>query len=235
MKPWCDWLVNLLYPDRCYLCGRVIGWQTGLCPRCRQEAPYVLPPVCAVCGRGEDVCVCRQQKRAFARCVTPFYYDGVGKRGIGQLKNTGNRTCVNGLAAEMAEVIRRYYGGIAFDVIAAVPQYAARERRRGYNPAALLAKALSRRTGVPYAPVLRKLFDTPPQKELPANQRGGNVLGTFDVTRDVAGKTVLLVDDVITTGATLNECAKMLKIHGAAEVYAVTAAGAVLQKTGNAV
>ena len=79
--------------------------------------------------------------------------------------------------------------------------------------------------------LLRKIIRTRPQKELSALERSGNLLGVFDVepTADLEGKTVLLVDDVITTGATLDECAKMLKIYGAGEVYAATAAAALLK------
>jgi predicted amidophosphoribosyltransferase len=76
--------------------------------------------------------------------------------------------------------------------------------------------------------VLTKITVTAPQKELKAVERSGNLLGVFDVCGEVSGKTILLVDDVITTGTTLDECAKMLKIFGAEEVYAVTAAAACL-------
>ena len=94
----------------------------------------------------------------------------------------------------------------------------------------MLVAVLSKRLALPYEPVLTKLTHTQPQKELTALRRRGNLLGVFDVCSDVSGKTILLVDDVITTGATLDECAKMLKIFGAAEVYGVTAAAAVLSK-----
>ncbi len=200
-----------------------------LCPACRDDAPYVLPPVCDLCGRGEDNCRCRDRRRAFERCVMPFYYDGVGKTGIGQLKNAADRTVADGFAAEMAEVLRREYGGIVFDLLVPVPLYKKDEQMRGYNPAAMLAHALARRTGIPYAPCLRKLYRTTPQKALSALRRSGNLLGAFDVDKPqtVADKTVLLVDDTVTTGATLDECAKMLKIYGAKAVYAVTAAGSL--------
>ncbi len=156
----------------------------------------------------------------------PFYYDGLGESGIGQLKNAADRTVADGLAVEMAEVMRREYGGIRFDCVMPVPQFKKDERKKGYNPAALLALALSSRTDIPYVAGLRKLFHTTPQKELRAIQRSGNLLGAFtvDEPRAADGKTVLLVDDTVTTGSTLDECAKMLKIYGACAVYAVTAA-----------
>ena len=229
MKPWIAWIVNLFFPRRCCLCGCVITLQQTMCSDCLRDAPFVLPPTCEVCGRGEDKCTCRRGRRAYERCVMPFYYVDLGKQGIGQLKNAADITVARGFAAEMAEVVRREYGGIPFDCLMAVPQYYKDERRKGYNPAAMLARALSRVTGIPYEPRLRKLFHTTPQKELRAIQRSGNLLGAFTVDEPnaVVGKTVLLVDDTVTTGSTLDECAKMLKIYGAQAVYAVTAAASV--------
>jgi ComF family protein len=158
----------------------------------------------------------------------PFYYKGRGKDGISQLKTAADCTVAEGFAAEMAEVIRREYGGIAFDCVMPVPQYKADERKKGYNPAALLARALSRCTGIPYACGLRKLIHTTPQKELRAVARSGNLLGAFmvDDPKIVADKVVLLVDDTITTGATLEECAEMLYAAGAEKIVAITVASA---------
>ena len=226
-----SWLAHLLFPQRCCLCGAVVEWRQTMCVACRRNAPYVLPPICERCGRNEDDCTCRGHRRHFERCVMPFYYKGRGKDGISQLKTAADCTVAEGFAAEMAEVIRREYGGIAFDCVMPVPQYKADERKKGYNPAALLARALSRCTGIPYACGLRKLIHTTPQKELRAVARSGNLLGAFmvDDPKIVADKVVLLVDDTITTGATLDECAKMLKIYGASEVYAVTAASSVYE------
>ncbi len=201
----------------------------GLCGQCREQAPYVLPPVCEFCGRGEDYCTCRRHRRAFERCVMPFYYDDCGKCGIAQLKNVGDSSVAEGFAAEMAEVVRREYGGIRFDCIMPVPLYKADEWDRGYNSADLLAQALAERTGIAYMPRLRKLFRTTPQKTLGVVRRSGNLLGAFTVDKPetVKDAVILLVDDTVTTGTTLDECAKMLKIYGAQAVYAVTAAGSV--------
>lgn len=225
MKGWAvtEWLWNLVYPDRCYICGEVIPWRSGLCRTCAEKAPRILPPVCSKCGRGEDRCSCRQRQMHFARCVSPFYYEDTVKTGILALKNTACRPYVSGFAAEIAEVLRREYGGIAFDRITAVPLYRADERLRGFDPNALLAKQLARLTGIAYAPLLKKTVHTAPQKSLDARLRSGNLLGAFDVTVPVQGMTILLIDDIITTGATLDECAKMHKLAGAAEVYAATA------------
>ena len=226
------WLLSLVFPVRCCLCGEVVAWTEHLCARCRREAPYILPPVCERCGCQEDDCTCGERHRHFARCVAPFRREGVVQDAINRLKKDDWVTDTRGLAIEMAEVLRREYGGISFDAVTDVPMHKKDYRKRGHNDAALLAQALAKQIGVPYHPLLRKIIHTRPQKGLGAVERTGNLLGAFDVIDGewVKDKTVLLVDDVITTGSTMDECAKMLKIYDAAEVYAVAVAVVVLPR-----
>ena len=224
-----DALVRLLFPHHCLLCNEILMPNQRLCADCRAHAPYILPPVCSQCGRSEDVCICGGHTHAFERCVSPFYHEDRVRDTVLRIKEEFDAVVADGFAAEMAEVIRREYGGIAFDMVTSVPLHKKDFYDRGFDQAGGLAKALTERLGLPYETVLTKLTRTEPQKELTAIRRRGNLLGVFDVTADVAGRTILLVDDVITTGSTLDECAKMLKIFGAREVYAVTAAAAGLK------
>lgn len=221
--------VYALFPNRCLLCYEVIGWEGHLCRRCQQDPPSMLPPLCLFCGRSEGLCTCGKHRRHYARCVTALPYDRRLHEAVFRLKEKGCNTTADGFAAEMREVLRREYGGIAFDCVTPVPLHGKEYRRRGYNQAELLAARLAEWLAVPLLPLLTKPGETLPQKSLSASRRKGNLLGAFDVPEpaQAAGKTVLLVDDIVTTGATLDECAKMLKLAGAAEVYAVTAAGTV--------
>ncbi len=223
-----DELKRSFFPHHCFLCNEVLHPHQRLCKECADKAPYILPPICERCGRSKDECHCGKHRRAFARCISPFYHKGVAQGGIYTLKSEGFAVTVAGFATEMAEVVRREYGGIPFDYVTAVPLHKRELLDRGFNQAEKLGQALAQRMGISYATVLTKITVTAPQKELTAVERSGNLLGVFDVCGEVAGKTILLVDDVITTGATLDECAKMLKIFGAEEVYAVTAAAACL-------
>ncbi len=232
MKDTVRFLLSLLYPSRCCLCGRLVTWREHICPSCRADAPYVLPPICDLCGRGVNNCDCDGRSHAYERCIMPLYYDGVGHTAMAILKNQGYTCTVEGLAQEMAEVVRREYGGIAFDCVTSVPLYKATLRKRGFNQSELLAKSLAKRIGIAYQPLLVKLFPTPAQKQQTRIRRAANLLGAFDVIdgHSLTGKVVLLVDDLHTTGATLHECAKMLKIYGTEQVFCVTATAAVLQK-----
>lgn len=225
-----DKILHWLFPHHCLLCNEVLPLDQRLCGDCRLHAPYILPPVCPQCGRSEDVCICGGHSHAFERCISPFYHKDAARDTILHFKQQYDTVVAEGLAAEMAEVIRREYGGIAFDFVTSVPLHKKDLKIRGFDQAQGLAMALARRLELPYAAVLTKLTRTLPQKELTAVRRRGNLLGVFDVIAEVEGRTILLVDDVITTGSTLDECAKMLKIFGAEEVYAVTAAAAGLKK-----
>ena len=229
MSGWKKTLLNLFFPHHCFLCSTVLPQDKHMCAECMPRAPYILPPVCPQCGRSEDVCICGHHTHAFERCISPFYHKDMVQEAILHMKQVYDTVVAEGFALEMAEVIRREYGGIAFDFVTSVPLHKKDRQVRGFDQARGLAEALARRLGLPYAAVLTKLTHTQPQKELTAIRRRGNLLGVFDVIADVEGRTILLVDDVITTGTTLDECAKMLKIFGAEEVYAVTAAAAGLK------
>lgn len=223
-------LLNAFYPNHCLFCHQVLLPRQRICEECASRAPYILPPVCERCGRNGEECLCQGHHHSYERCISPFYHQGLARDAIVSLKTELDMVVVEGFAAEMAEVVRREYGGIAFERVVSVPMHRKDYRRRGFDQAAELARALARQMAVPYTSVLVKLEETAPQKELTAVRRRGNLLGVFDVTQDVTGQTILLVDDVTTTGSTLEECAKMLKIFGAEEVYAVTAAATVLSK-----
>ena len=152
-------------------------------------------------------------------------YEGTAKQGILRLKSLYKEESAEAFAFALSIVIRREYGNIPFDCITYVPVSKKVRRDRGFNQCELLARFLSTYTRIPLQELLVKTVDTEPQKNLSAMERSGNVLGVFDVKNDFSpkGKTILLLDDIMTTGATLNECAKMLTIAGAQAVYAVAA------------
>ena len=142
MMGWIQTLLTAIFPHHCFLCNTVILPRQRLCADCADKAAYILPPVCERCGRNVDRCCCGKHSRHFERCVSPFYHDGVVQNGISQLKNHNDRVTADGFATEMAEVIRREYGGIAFDAVTSVPLHKKDLRRRGFDQAASLAKAL---------------------------------------------------------------------------------------------
>lgn len=222
---WKRRLTAVLFPERCACCGEVVRVGEGCCAQCRAQLSRITPPVCPFCGRGREACCCRKHRRHFERCISPFYYEGAVRKGILRLKEEESWDTIRFLAAEMAEAVEREYAELRFDGVIPVPMTSRALKKRGFNQSFLLAEELGRCLSLPVWEPLQKLVDTRPQKALSAVERSGNVLGVFELTAGaaVAGKTLLLADDLVTTGATLDECAKMLKIYGADAVYAVTA------------
>lgn len=228
---WKRRIAAVFFPERCAYCGTVIPPCRPACDRCLPQLPRIETPVCRLCGRGRESCSCEGHRRHYERCVAPFYYEGKAKSAVLRFKEKDSHAAL-ALADEMAAVVRREYPHVTFDQIVPVPMTPKDRKKRGYNQSALLAAELSKRLGIPWSEMLVKIYETTPQKELSALERSGNLLGAFSLREgeQPAGKTLLLVDDIATTGSTLDECAKMLKIYGADEVYTVVATASRLSK-----
>ncbi len=233
-----DRLLDLFYPRICPLCdavsdrpGRLICW------RCFGRLPLHTADeaVCRRCGLAPEghveedfLCdACRRAPPAFdrARAAAPF------RGGIRDLLHAFKYNGATWLRADLVDflegALRAYYEPQLIDLVLPVPLHTGRLRRRGYNQSALLAAALARRFGIESAPrQLRRSWATPTQTRLSAPARRRNVLGAFHVPHPawVRGRTVLVVDDVMTTGATLHETARCLKRAGAWRVWALAVA-----------
>ena len=157
----------------------------------------------------------------------PYYYDGAVKKAIGLLKFHNNKNMAETLAKDMAETFNERYGELDFDICTFVPAHKKELKKRGYNQAQLIAENLSKEIGVPFVEILEKNFETEPQHSLNQSMRSGNLLGAIGlkekIKTNITGKRILICDDVKTTGATLDECAKTLLINGATEVRCIAA------------
>ena len=221
----------LFLPERCVLCGTVVLPGTVCCEECRRTLSLVYPPICRWCGQNETDCCCQKRHRYFDGQAAPFYHEGAAKKGVLRLKKWDSPEAVSFFAEQMAAVVHREYDEEEIDGIVFVPMTKHELAERGYNQGQLLAEALGKQLNLPVCDLLVKLYETNSQKNLKGIERSGNILGVFDVNvPSVAGKTFLLVDDVMTTGATAGECAKMLKNYGAERVLCVTAAVRRLKK-----
>lgn len=248
MRDLIDGLLRLLFPPRCQVCGALAP--KPLCDACLSQVKRIRLPVCHCCGVPFDpqtqhgnLCADCRAGRRFDRCRSACQYIGPLRTAIHRFKYHG-RTQLAGLLAEL--VVRalregpepgdtrdRYYRPppqldlSTLDAIVPVPLHPRRQRDRGFNQAALLAQEIARDLSLPVEPgLLRRVKDTPAQVGLSLRERQLNVRGAFSAAERglIEGRSVLLVDDVCTTGATLNECAKTLKRSGAALVWAVTVA-----------
>lgn len=217
----------VFYPRRCALCGAVVAPGAEMCSRCKTSAHRVPPPICPYCGCGKRDCVCEKHRSRFsAAFASPFYYTGVVRKGVRRLKFHAEPDVALVLGREMALCARREYADVRFDLVTFVPMTRREKRERRYNQSELLANAAAEELRLPCVPTLEKIYETNSQRSLDHRRRSGNVFGVFEATdpQAIRDKRILLCDDLRTTGATLTECAKMLRIRGAREVFCLTAA-----------
>lgn len=219
--------IGVFYPHRCPFCGRVISRSDDYCEKCAEEISFVGEPVCRMCGREKEFCVCKNRSRFFDGLTAPFYYEGVVRNGIHRMKFRGTLSGIDFFADKMTKAVSDSYRDTEFKAVMCVPSSKKSIAKRGYNQSSILASAIAEKTGIPYIENgLVKLYETGTQHNLSFLRRKGNLTGAFDISDgvNVNGGTILLVDDVATSGETLDECSKMLYLYGADKIYCVTLA-----------
>lgn len=212
-----------LLPQDCLLCGASAGNRL-LCPECLADLPRHDGPSCPVCAlptpRGEICGACLKHPPAFCRTQAAFDYAFPVDAMLHAFKYAGRLPVADALAHPLAELARSHP---LPDALVPMPLHPARLKERGFNQAMELARALSRELGVPALPdAVTRQKDTAPQAGLPWKERRRNIRGAFGCDRDFSGKRLAVIDDVMTTGATVGELAKTLKNNGAeVEVWVV--------------
>lgn len=211
----------LFLPDRCCFCGKPIPFRQELCRKCQVDAVRIESPVCINCGLAEKDCSCRKSSKFYQGITAPFVYTGVVREGISLWKFRKYYRSVDYFAKMIAETVNRNFCNESFDVITFIPQTKNEMKHREYNQGQLLAEKTGEILNIPVAPLLTKIYDTERQHKLLRIERSGNVFGVFDVcnTKMTENKRILLIDDIKTSGRTLNECAKMLHLYNAVSVH----------------
>lgn len=215
---WMGAMLDLLFPARCAACG---AGDWPLCSQCVAAVPLITPPLCERCGRPTKVLLSRCADcppRSIDIARAPFLYDGPVSRTVRALKFGGCRALAQPLAAAMTRV-----GRLETDCVTWVPLSRRRRAARGYDQAEVLARELARRLGLPVGPCLRRILETPSQATQAGRERRRALRGAFVADARVP-PSMLLVDDVLTTGATAASCAVALRAAGASRVAVVTAA-----------
>jgi ComF family protein len=233
-----DALLDVILPPTCHVCHSFIpnAGKLHLCTTCKESFPLVSSPFCSLCGipfagSGNDhyCSACCQHPPHFDRACSPFLYEGPIRDLIHSFKYNRNTHLRYPLALLTLEGIDTVLSDCDLDLIVPVPLHRSRLRQRGFNQAVLLGRTLARYLDLEMVTdSLVRTRATEPQIELTAAERRINVKDAFTVRKPefIAGKQVLLLDDVMTTGSTMNECARELKKAGATAVIAVTAARA---------
>lgn len=232
--------LRIVLPSWCVACGSELAWRSRIascCAPCWSALPKIAGVKCVSCalplpspGNREtgqpdnQTCVsCSAEPLPLAWCEAWGEYRGPLEKLLHALKFERHDFLDDALASLLEETLRDR----ELDAVAFVPMHGAKERKRGYNQAELLARALSRRIGLPCDTLLARRRENAPQSLLPKRARAANVRGAFTASPRARGQSILIVDDICTTGETLRACAKALLAEGASRVCAVAVAKTV--------
>lgn len=219
---------GLIFPRRCPVCDSVLKFNSELiCKGCKPKLKYILEPRCKKCGKQlasqeQEYCYdCKNKTHIYKEGLAGFSHVGVIKKSIYDIKYSNKREYVDFYVNEISKLYKRYILNWNCDGIIPVPLHFRKKIGRGYNQAEVIAKAFSRELGIKmYSNLLKRQKYTRPQKELNDIQRKKNLENAFKITKNIVElKKVILVDDIYTTGSTIDACAKELLNNGAEEVY----------------
>ena len=212
-----SWLLDLLFPPRCVFCGKLLATgERDFCARCQKELPWLEGPAAEQTGE------------FFSLCAAPLRYQDTVRDSIRRYKFKGRQGYHKSYGKLVAQCVHDHLAG-KYDLITWVPLSDKRKKERGYDQAFLLASAAALELGDVAVETLRKARNTDPQSGLEGEaERRANVLGAYIAVDPelVAGRRVLLIDDVVTTGATFSECARVLRTMGAKDVVCAALARA---------
>ncbi|MGN0402320.1 MAG: ComF family protein [Acetatifactor sp.] len=221
----------MVYPLHCPVCDDIVTEsEERICTGCLGGLKLLLPPWCMKCGKkveeGEEYCVdCSRKDHLYDRGRALYEY-GSAAESIYRFKYGGRREYAEFYGSEMAEFLGDFIRNVAPDALVPIPLHRNRKIQRGYNQAELLAKAMGRSLDVPVYPnLLERVKNTVPQKKLNPHERQNNLKKAFNITRnDVKLKVIMVIDDIYTTGATIDEAARALREAGAEKIYFITLA-----------
>ena len=217
--------LELLFPSWCVGCGKEGSF---ICGSCLNSLTEIKPPLCPVCGLPQTTAAlcsrCNNREMEIDGIRAPFAFDGVMREAIHQLKYQNLRA----IAAQLGQLLYEFLTAnpVPGEVLVPVPLHKKRLRERGYNQSQLLAEELGKLTNLPVADYLsRERHSLPQARTSSADERRANVAGAFScISQGLENKTVILIDDVSTSGATLDACAAALKAAGAVSVWGLVLA-----------
>lgn len=217
-------LLNVFFPNTCISCGKVIDSNEYLCDYCHEKLPRIdFTKNCIRCGLPNKNCECNNRVFYFGGSIAPFYNDDSAQNAMYKFKFSRHTRNANFFSKQMSLTIKNVYSNVKFDGITYVPLTFKKYLKRGFNQSSVLAKQIAKICDLPYFDNLlyRNKNKIAQHKITGVKERFKNVEGLYGCKQKVKGN-ILLVDDIKTTGATLNECAKQLILNGADNVYCIT-------------
>ncbi len=213
-------LKRIFFPDTCPFCGEIIALSQDECT-CLSDAYLISENFCPHCGCDRDKCSCQSVNSVYLEDICGVYvYSGRVRKALHRLKFEGKRKSAEFFGDKMSLRIARCYPDTDFDFVCCVPMHRDDKHSRGYNQSELLGRRVAKRLFTDFEDCLVKHTKTKSQHDLPASERNTNLIGAISLKAgtDVKGKTLLLCDDIKTTGSTLYECQKALTDAGAKRV-----------------
>lgn len=223
-------ILDYLYPPRCPVCDQICA--DGICSSCREKLVYIKKDFCLKCGKPlddsrQEYCMdCKRRGHAYIQGRALFSYQGAIRKSLYRLKYANKREYARCYGEEMARCLGKWILQKKITKIVPVPLHPSRRRKRGYNQAALLAKSLGKSLNIPVDEhLLYRVKRTAPQKALTGRERKANLNNAF-VSRKIVrpGERILLVDDIYTTGSTVDAAAECLIRAGKCRIYVITTA-----------
>jgi competence protein ComFC len=227
--------LDFVFPSRCINCGTLISFKDGyLCRKCCGSIEF-LTGGCAICSgelnSNQDMCgMCSDRKFYIDKNITIAEFSGVMKEVLHNYKFNKRRGLYKLISSIALPKLNHFID--LFDMITSVPINRKKKWNRGYNQSELIAKQIAKETGLTYRTVLKEGYHFKIQKKLGYRDRFLNILNRYKIINSghVKGRRILIIDDVFTTGATINECARILKSYGAEKVYSLTIARTSVKK-----
>lgn len=225
-----DWL-RVIYPAHCPVCDRILRFNGGkICAACYHQLTYIKEPRCKKCGKQiekyeEEYCFdCAGQSHVYTKGLALLLNSGAGKRSVYAIKYRHKREYVDFYTDELLQRYGKEIASWGAQMLVPVPLHRKKELQRGFNQAAVIAASLGKKLRLPVEKrALRRIVNTRPQKELDNRWRKKNLEKAFIVSKNVVKlKKVILIDDIYTTGSTIDACAKVLLQAGAQEVFYIS-------------
>ena len=220
-------ILDFFFPPSCPICGETVGKNVEPCEKCKIKIAYINYPTCLKCGKeisdeDEEFCKdCRENKRSYQKGFPVIKYIEPMDESMAAFKYRNKRTYAKFYAREIVRKHGREMLDIKPDILVPVPVHKSKLHKRGYNQAEVLARELATYLNVPVEPdLIKRNIKTSPQKELGTKAREENIKKAFNSTdKIVKYRCALLVDDIYTTGATIEACTKILHEQGIKDVY----------------
>lgn len=228
LKKLTDYILSFIYPPRCVICDDVMENDRLICTKCREKVHPLTDGICLGCGRKiydkrKEYCrSCEGKKRYFASGKICFEYEGDIKESIHRFKYVNRREYARYYAKAAAKLYGEWIKRMGIDLITFVPMHERKKLYRGYNQAEVFARYLGKECGINVKKTVERVKNTSAQARLDYKKRKNNLLNAFKIKSDIVQYNyILVVDDIYTTGSTMNEVSRILKKSGAKEVYSL--------------